>query len=107
MIAYDAYFDYIPKDTVDEIFALTLPKALEYLDFKVYVEVPDILRMNRKINRDAKEKLRLESSVIQEWQTNVMPTYEELVGSGKAFLPSPSGSSFLHFRINCHLLRLL
>ncbi|QUY40403.1 hypothetical protein HRE53_27045 (plasmid) [Acaryochloris sp. 'Moss Beach'] len=40
------------------LFVLTLPEILEYLDFKVYVETPDDLRMNRRIIRDGTEKLR-------------------------------------------------
>ena len=63
---------------------LTLPEILEYLDFKVYVEAPDNLRMNRRILGDGKEKLRSESSVIQEWKVNVMPTHRKLVEPGAA-----------------------
>ncbi|QUY45665.1 uridine kinase (plasmid) [Acaryochloris marina S15] len=73
-----------PIIIVEGIFVLTLSEILEYLDFKVYVETPDDLRMNCRIIRDGKEKLRSESSVIQEWQANVMPTHEELVESGAA-----------------------
>lgn len=40
--------------------------------------------MNRRIARDGKEKLRSESSVIQEWQANVMPTHKKLVAPGAA-----------------------
>lgn len=38
--------------------------------------------MNRRIIRDGTEKLRSESSVIQEWQANVMSTHKELVVPG-------------------------
>ena len=54
-----------PIIIVEGIFVLTLPQILECLDLKVYVETPDDLRMNRRIVRDAKEKLRSESSVIK------------------------------------------
>ncbi|QUY45801.1 zeta toxin family protein (plasmid) [Acaryochloris sp. 'Moss Beach'] len=73
-----------PIIIVEGIFVLTLPEILECLDFKVYVETPDGLRMNRRIVRDGKEKLRSESNVIQEWQANVMPTHKELVAPGAA-----------------------
>ncbi|KAI9129822.1 uridine kinase [Acaryochloris sp. CCMEE 5410] len=69
---------------VEGIFVLTLPEILECLDFKIYVETSDKLRMNRRIVRDGKEKLRSESSVIQEWQVNVIPTHKELVAPGVA-----------------------
>ncbi|MGR3279762.1 uridine kinase family protein [Acaryochloris marina NIES-2412] len=71
-----------PIMIVEGIFVLTLPEILEFLDFKVYIKTPDDLRMNRRITRDGKEKLRSESSVIQEWQANVMPTHKELVAPG-------------------------
>ena len=41
-----------PIIIVEGIFVLTLPQILEYLDFKIYVETPDDLRMNRRIVRD-------------------------------------------------------
>ncbi|MGR3279621.1 uridine kinase family protein [Acaryochloris marina NIES-2412] len=73
-----------PIIIVEGIFVLTLPQILECLDFKVYVETSDDLRMDRRITRDAKEKLRSKSNVIQEWQANVMPTHKELVGPAAA-----------------------
>ena len=73
-----------PIIIVEGIFVLTLPEILDYLDFKIYVETPDDLRMTRRIIRDGKEKLRSKSSVIQEWQANVMPTHKELVTPGAA-----------------------
>lgn len=36
---------------------MTLPKILEYLDFKIYIKALDNLRMNRKFFGDAKEGL--------------------------------------------------
>ncbi|MGR3278301.1 uridine kinase family protein [Acaryochloris marina NIES-2412] len=71
-----------PVIIVEGIFELTLSEIMEFLDFKIYVETPDDLRMNRRIVRDGKEKLRSEFSVIQEWQANVMPTHKELVAPG-------------------------
>ncbi|ABW31917.1 uridine kinase family protein [Acaryochloris marina] len=71
-----------PFIIVEGIFVLTLPEILECLDFKIYVETPDDLRMKRRIARDSKEKLRTKTSVIQEWQSNVMPTHKELVMPG-------------------------
>lgn len=71
-----------PIIIVEGIFELTLSEIMEFLDFKIYVETPDELRMNRRIVRDGKEKLRSEFSVIQGWQANVMPTHKELVAPG-------------------------
>lgn len=71
-----------PIIIVEGIFVLTLPEVLECLDFKMYVETPDDLRMKRRIIRDRREKLRTESKIIQEWQANVMPTHKEMVEPG-------------------------
>lgn len=65
---------------VEGIFVLTLPEILDCLDFKIYVETPDDLRMERRINRDGWEKLRSKASVIQKWQSNVMPMHKKMVG---------------------------
>ena len=71
-----------PFIIVEGIFVLTLPEILECLDFKIYVTTPDNLRMNRRIVRDGKEKLRSESRIIQDWNAHVMPAHKTLVAHG-------------------------
>lgn len=63
---------------------LTLPEIPECLNFKIYIEALDDLRMNRKIARDSNENLRLKAIVNKKWQDNVMPTHNEQVGHGAA-----------------------
>lgn len=46
-----------PIIIVEGIFVLILPEIQEYLDFKVYVDVPDDLRLELRIVRDARDYL--------------------------------------------------
>lgn len=71
-----------PIIIVEGIFVLALSEILECLNFKIYIETPDDLRMNRRIVRDGKEKLRSKSKIIQDWHAHVMPTHTKMVAPG-------------------------
>ncbi|PZD72832.1 Uridine kinase [Acaryochloris thomasi RCC1774] len=74
----------IPKPIilVEGIFVLTVPGILNTLDFKIFVETPSQSRLERRLVRDSTEKLRSQTSIIQEWHKNVMPTHQALVQQG-------------------------
>ncbi len=57
---------------------------LKCLDFKIYTKTPDDLRMNRRITRDRKKKLRSKSNIIHDGHAHVMPTHKEFVELGAA-----------------------
>lgn len=71
-----------PVIIVEGIFVLAIPQILEQLDFKIYIQTPQLERLNRRLIRDAGEKLRSQSSILNEWQTNVMPTHRTMVEQG-------------------------
>lgn len=72
----------MPTIIVEGIFVLTVPEILNALDFKIFVETPSQSRLERRLVRDSTEKLRSQTSIIQEWHENVMPTHHALVQQG-------------------------
>lgn len=71
-----------PVIIVEGIFVLTLPEILEVLDYKIFVDTPSNQRLERRLGRDSTEKLRSPSSIVKEWNENVMPTHAAMVEQG-------------------------
>lgn len=71
-----------PIIIVEGIFILAVPEIREQLDFSIYIKTPEAERLQRRVRRDSKEKLRSQASTIEEWHRNVMPTHQRLVEQG-------------------------
>ena len=61
------------------------PAVRELLDLKVFVEVGKAVSLNRRVERDVRERGRTPESVVQQFQRYVVPMYEEYVEPTKEF----------------------
>ncbi len=55
------------------------PAVRELIDLKVFVEVGKAVSLNRRVERDVRERGRTPESVVQQFQRHVVPMYEEYV----------------------------
>ncbi len=82
--------EYIQVDTrpiliLDGILVLNDEVLRERMDLKVYVDVPDDLRLIRRMNRDLQERGRSVESVIDQYLTSVRPMHEKFVEPSKKY----------------------
>lgn len=61
------------------IFLFNIPEAVELLDLKIYVELKEDIQLQRRLNRDVKERGYDEESVIYQWYNHVVPAYENYI----------------------------
>jgi uridine kinase len=64
---------------VDGILLLAMPPIVALLDWTVFLEVPEALRLERRIARDAVERGRSEESVRRQFAESVRPMHERFV----------------------------
>jgi uridine kinase len=51
------------------------PVLLPFLNFKIFIDSAESVRLNRRISRDTKERGRTKSQIIKKWNSTVQPTY--------------------------------
>jgi uridine kinase len=61
------------------------PGVREMLDLKVFVDIGKAASLNRRMERDVRERGRTPESVVQQFQRHVVPMYEEYVEPTKEF----------------------
>ena len=61
------------------------PGVREMLDLKVFVDIGNAASLNRRMERDVRERGRTPESVAQQFQRHVVPMYEEYVEPTKEF----------------------
>jgi len=61
------------------------PGVREMLDLKVFVDIGKAVSLNRRVERDVRERGRMPESVVQQFQRHVVPMYEEYVEPVKEF----------------------
>jgi uridine kinase len=61
------------------------PGVREMLDLTVFVDVSKGVSLNRRVERDVRERGRTPESVVQQFQRHVVPMYEEYVEPVKEF----------------------
>ncbi len=61
------------------------PGVREMLDLKVFVDIGKAASLNRRMERDVRERGRTPESVAQQFQRHVVPMYEEYVEPTKEF----------------------
>lgn len=62
---------------VEGILTFHLPELRELFDLKIFVDTPLELCLERRIERDVRERGRTEESVILQWNQTVKPMYEQ------------------------------
>jgi uridine kinase len=69
-----------PIIIVEGIFALHHPELLDLYHCKVFVETSsNLVRFNRRVTRDIRERGDTEATVAKAWKENVMPMYYRLI----------------------------
>ena len=60
---------------VDGLFALH-PSIAAHVDFGIWVECPDQVRLDRRLRRDVDERGRSRASILHQYETTVRPMHE-------------------------------
>lgn len=68
-----------PIVIVDGILLFVFPEVCELLDLRVFVEVSDVLRTERRLARDVAERGRTRSQALDQIERTVRPMYGEFV----------------------------
>jgi uridine kinase len=84
-----------PVLILEGVLVLAEPILLSVLNLKIYVDTPDNVRLERRIQRDVSERGRSRESVLEQFKTSVHPMHEKFVEPSKqiADMVVP-GSSF-------------
>lgn len=68
---------------VDGILILTQAAIVDCLDFSVFVECSDEVRLDRRIKRDVAERGRVVDNIVAQFTTQVRPMHEQFVEPSK------------------------
>lgn len=68
-----------PLVVVDGILLLALPEIVARLDFSVFLDVPESIRLERRVRRDAMERGRDPADVRRQFATTVAPMHARFV----------------------------
>lgn len=69
---------------IEGLFPLHWPEIRERLDFSVFVDCPNDIRLARRLVRDIKERGRDLDNVVEQYLTSVRPMHERYVTPQKA-----------------------
>lgn len=61
------------------------PAVRELLDLKIFIDIGKAISLNRRVERDVRERGRTPESAVQQFQRHVIPMYEEYVEPTKEF----------------------
>ena len=70
---------------VEGIFALHYPQLRKLYTIKIFIETPENVRFNRRLNRDVKERGRTIKSVKKQYATTVLPMHEKFIEPSKEY----------------------
>jgi uridine kinase len=65
-----------PIIVIEGLFVLYEPKLKPFLDFKVFVDAPEDIRLSRRLKRDVAGRDYSESSIMYQWKNHVLPAYQ-------------------------------
>lgn len=68
---------------VDGILILTQPELVDIFDLTIFVETPEDIRFQRRLNRDIIERGRTKEGVINQFQSQVKPMHDLFVEPSK------------------------
>jgi uridine kinase len=61
------------------IFLFNIPEAMELIDVKIYVELEEEIQLQRRLNRDVKERGYDKDAVLYQWHNHVVPAYKNFI----------------------------
>lgn len=64
---------------VDGILILNSKELIELFDLKVFIDIPDDIRFERRMNRDINERNRTKEGVLNQWEIQVLPMHKKFV----------------------------
>jgi uridine kinase len=68
-----------PVIIIEGLFVQYFPEIERELDFKIFIEAKDFLKLSRRIRRDNEERGYDLDDVLYRYQNHVMPVYESLI----------------------------
>lgn len=74
-----------PVIIIDGILILTQEELRETFDISVYIETPEEIRFQRRMNRDIHERGRSKEGVIAQFEKQVKPMHNEFVEPSKEY----------------------
>ncbi len=77
--AANLVFKSAPILVIEGLFVQYFPEIEEQLDFKIFIEAKDHLKLTRRIRRDNEERGYDLDDVLYRYQNHVMPIYETLI----------------------------
>jgi len=64
---------------VEGLFTLYNRLLQDVLDFRIFLDVEEDIRLSRRIERDTNERGRTKESVIRQWNATVKPMHEQFI----------------------------
>lgn len=61
------------------IFLFNIPEVMRMIDLKIYVELDQDIQLQRRLNRDVKERGYNREAVLYQWYNHVMPAYKNYI----------------------------
>lgn len=61
------------------IFLFNIPEAMEMIDVKIYVELDHDIQLQRRLQRDVRERGYDESAILYQWHNHVLPAYQNYI----------------------------
>lgn len=77
--------DPTPIVLVEGILTLHDPELRQFYDLTVYVDTPDEIRLERRLNRDVRERGRTRELVYYQWENTVCPMHKKFCAPSKAY----------------------
>ena len=66
-----------PFVLVEGILAFHFQDLRDYFDFKVFIQCASDVRLERRMERDIRERGRTKQSVLEQWNNTVHPMHEQ------------------------------
>jgi len=70
---------------VDGILILNSKELVDLFDLKIFIDVSDNIRLERRIFRDINERERTSEGVIKQWENQVLPMHKKYVETSAKF----------------------
>ncbi len=70
---------------VDGILILNSKELMNLFDLKIFIDVPDKIRFERRMNRDINERGRTPEGILNQWENQVLPMHKKFVESSTHF----------------------
>jgi uridine kinase len=68
---------------LDGMLLFSQPKILELLNYRIFVDAPEAIRYQRRLNRDVRERGRTPEGVEKQFHAQVKPMHDEFIEPSK------------------------